>query len=142
MGMSRGEAGRQVDFLPFVFAIGGAVASFLLTRAFFDWRLDHFNSWQAIYVELAFFAFLPLVMAMSAWFLRSLPAFLLIAASTAVVAAIVAGDRHSSPLSYDNADSLVLAAFTYTATSVVGVGLLLPLVVALASLWRGQEDSD
>ena len=124
----------------FAFAIGAAVASLLLTRAFFDWRLDHFNSWKAIYVELAFFALLPVAMATSAWFLRSLPAFLLIAASTAVVAAIVAGDRHSSPLSYDNADSLVLAAFTYTATSVVGVGLLLPLVVALASLWRGQED--
>ena len=130
----RRERWAGLSGLSIAIAVGGALLAFLLTRPFFDWREDQF--WQGIYVELAFFAFLPLVVGASAWFLRSMPSFLLTAASTALVAALVAGDHHSSPLSYDNADSLVLAAFVYMAVTLLAVGLLLPMAVVLASLWR------
>ncbi len=116
--------------------------AFFLPRPFFDGREDQFSPWRGIYGELAFFAFLPLLTGATAWFLRSMPSFLLTAASTALVAAMVAGEHVSTPLRYDNADSLVLAAFVYTAVTLLAVGLLLPMVVALVSLWRGQEDSD
>mgnify|MGYP000107537815 CR=1 FL=1 len=135
----RRERWAGLSGLSVVFALGGALLAFLLTRPFFDWREDQFNSWRGIYVELAFFAFLPLVAGASAWFLRSMPSFLLIAASAALVAAMVAGDRHSAPLRYDNADSLVLAAFVYTAVTLLAVGLLLPMVLVLASLWRERR---
>ena len=132
----RSERWAGLSGLSVAFGVGGALLALLLTRPFFDWREDQFNSWQGIYVELAFFAFLPLVVGASAWFLRSTPSFLLIAASTALGAAMVAGDRHSAPLRYNNADSLVLAAFVYTAVTLLAVGLLLPMAVVLASLWR------
>ncbi|MEP7217024.1 MAG: hypothetical protein ABI782_12290 [Anaerolineaceae bacterium] len=64
-----------------------------------------------------------------------MPSFLRIAASTALVAAMVAGDRHSASLRYDNAASFVMAAFVYTAVTLLAVGLLLPMVLVIANIW-------
>ncbi|MEO6042946.1 MAG: hypothetical protein ABIQ47_03355 [Tepidiformaceae bacterium] len=63
----RSERWAGLSGLSIAIAVGGALLAFLLTRPFFDWRGNQFNSWQGIYVELAYFALLPLVAGAAAW---------------------------------------------------------------------------
>ena len=136
---------RRLDdaVLPIALAVGAAVLSAFLTRALFDWNADAYP-WRRIYAEIAFFLLLPSALGLSAWIRRSLGTFLVVGAAAAASAAAIAANHYASPLSYDNADALVVAAFIQVAAWTFALGLLFPLGFALFQLWpsSARKDSD